>query len=176
VAALLLWNGMVDEALKIVEGARNRYRGDKRNPFAEIECGHYYIRALSSWSLLLAASGFACDAHAGTLKFAPTLNADDFLAPFSAGTGWGIYRQGKNRRLFSATVQWLGGEFSLRTLRLRVNGRGKVQVTLNGARVKVKGRQVGEEFVVEFARPLKLRAGSSLKVTVAYGLRNSTGA
>jgi hypothetical protein len=126
--------------------------------------------------LLLAASGFACDAHAGTLKFAPKFNADDFLAPFSAGIGWGIYRQGRNRRNFSATVQWLGGEFSLRTLRLRVNGRGKVQVTLNGARVKVKGRQVGEEFVVEFVRPLKLRTGSSLKVTVAYGLRNSTGA
>jgi hypothetical protein len=167
---------MADEALKIVEGARNRYRGDKRNPFAEIECGHYYIRALSSWSLLLAASGFACDAHAGTLKFAPTLNADDFLAPFSAGTGWGIYWQGRNRRNFSATVHWLGGEFSLRTLRLRVNGRGKVQVTLNGAKVKAKEGWAGEELVVEFARPLKLRAGSSLKVTVAYGFKNSTGA
>jgi len=126
--------------------------------------------------LLLAASGFACDVQSGTLKFAPTLNADDFLAPFSAGVGWGVYRQTKNRRLFSATVQWLGGEFSLRTLRLRVNGREEVQVTLNGARVKVKGRQVGEEFVVEFARPLKLRTGSSLKVTVAYGFKNSTGA
>ncbi len=176
VAALLLWNGMVDEALKIVGGARNRYRGDKRNPFAEIECGHYYIRALSSWSLLLAASGFACDVQSGTLKFAPTLNGDDFLAPFSAGVGWGVYRQVKNRRLFLATVQWLGGEFSLRTLRLRVNGRGEVQVTLNGERVKVKSQQVGGEFVVGFARPLKLRAGSSLKVTFAYGFKNSTGA
>ncbi|MFA0731295.1 MAG: hypothetical protein LKKZDAJK_002568 [Candidatus Fervidibacter sp.] len=176
VAALLLWNGMADEASKIVEGARNRYRGNKRNPFAEIECGHYYIRALSSWSLLLAASGFACDVQSGTLKFAPTLNADDFLAPFSAGVGWGVYRQMKNRRLFSATVHWLGGEFSLRTLRLRVNGRGEVQVTLNGARVKVKGRQVGGEFVVEFVRPLKLQTGNSLKVTFAYGFKNSTGA
>ena len=73
-------------------------------------------------------------------------------------------------------VQWLGGEFSLHALRLSAGGRGKVQVKLNGARVKVKGRQVGEEFVVEFVRPLKLRTGSSLKVTVAYGLRNSTGA
>jgi hypothetical protein len=124
----------------------------------------------------LAASGFACDVQSGTLKFAPTLNADDFLAPFSAGVGWGVYRQTKNRRLFSATVQWLGGEFSLHALRLSAGGRGKVQVTLNGAKVKAKEGWAGEELVVEFARPLKLRASSSLKVTVAYGFKNSTGA
>ncbi len=58
-------------------------------------------RALSSWSLLLALSGFAYDGPNGVLRFAPRHTPEDFKAFFSAPEGWGSLRQtrrGKTQR------------------------------------------------------------------------------
>ena len=53
--------GLVEEGLKIVAGARQRYEGYVRNPFNEYECGNYYARAMSSYALLAALSGRSAD-------------------------------------------------------------------------------------------------------------------
>ncbi|GBC98553.1 hypothetical protein HRbin17_01066 [bacterium HR17] len=168
VAALLLWNGMTDEALRLVEGARNRYTGAKRNPFAEEECGHYYIRALSSWSLLLAAMGFGCDGHAGTLQFAPALSPSAFRAPFAAGTCWGVFAQTVTRQRAVATWHILGGTFALKTLRWRIGDfRGiKVTVTHDGKTRKAQTHRDGDWLTLQFPSPVALVAGTQLKVKV----------
>lgn len=56
-ACLMLQEGMERQALEIVSAIRARYDGQKRNPWAEIECGGSYVRSLASYSLLLAYSG-----------------------------------------------------------------------------------------------------------------------
>ena len=53
----------------IVRGVRDRHDGVRRNPWDEFECGHHYARAMSSWSLLTAISGYHYDAAAG--RYAP---------------------------------------------------------------------------------------------------------
>ncbi|MFQ5791573.1 MAG: GH116 family glycosyl-hydrolase [Acidobacteriota bacterium] len=58
VAAHLIYEGFVDEGVNIVRAVRNRYDGERRNPWNEVECGNHYARALASWSVLLALSGF----------------------------------------------------------------------------------------------------------------------
>jgi len=58
VASQLFHEGMEQEALEIVRAVRSRYDGERRNPWCEFECGAYYARALSSWSLLTVSSGF----------------------------------------------------------------------------------------------------------------------
>jgi len=168
VAAMLLWSGMVDEALKVVEGARNRYTGAKRNPFAEIECGHYYIRALSSWSLLLAATGFGCDVHSGKLQFAPNLPEPEFSAPFVAGTCWGLFAQTVTSKRAVLSCQVLGGGFALRELRWRVGdfGAAKVSVNFNGKAVRAKTQRDGGWLVLHFPSPIQLTAGTKLQVEV----------
>jgi non-lysosomal glucosylceramidase len=93
VAASLIWAGMADEGLEIVEAVRNRYAGYNRNPYAEIESGFYYARALSSWSVLLALSGFGYDGTAHAISFAPAINRERFSTFWSCGTGWGNFRQ-----------------------------------------------------------------------------------
>jgi non-lysosomal glucosylceramidase len=166
VAALLLWNGMVDEALKIVEGARNRYRGDKRNPFAEIECGHYYIRALSSWSLLLAATGFSCDVHLGTMKFAPKFETQNFRAPFFAGTCWGVFNWTETTKQLSAMWQILGGKFNLKELQLQVGALSKRQVAiiLDGKSLRSQASVKGDLLALRFPSPIPLTAGTKLQL------------
>jgi hypothetical protein len=51
VAAHLILLGCVKEGLEIVRVCRDRYDGRRRNPFDEIECGHWYARAMLSYGL-----------------------------------------------------------------------------------------------------------------------------
>lgn len=52
VASYLALLGHQEEALQLVEATRARYDGRRRNPFAEYECGLWYVRALASWNLI----------------------------------------------------------------------------------------------------------------------------
>ena len=62
VASHLIAVGEIDQGLAIVRAVRARYDGRLRNPFGEIEAGHWYACALSSYALLQAFSGarFRC--------------------------------------------------------------------------------------------------------------------
>jgi uncharacterized protein (DUF608 family) len=88
VASHLIFEGAVEEGLEIVRSARSRYDGRVRNPFDEIECGHFYARALSSWALLQALSGARYDAVDRTLHLAPRIRGD-FRAFLATATGYG---------------------------------------------------------------------------------------
>lgn len=76
VAAHLVMFGRVREGLDIVRAARRRYDGTARNPFDEYECGHWYARAMSSWSLLQAFTGARYDAVEEVLYLAPQMKGD----------------------------------------------------------------------------------------------------
>jgi hypothetical protein len=89
VAAHLAFEGMVDEALAVVQTTRARHDGIRRNPWNEAECGNHYARSLASWSLLLAFSGAQWDASSGSLSFAPAVPGT-FESFFSTNTGWGV--------------------------------------------------------------------------------------
>ena len=82
VAAHLVSFGHVREGLEIVRACRGRYEGKIRNPFSEIECGHWYARALASYSLLQAFSGARYDAVEKKLYLAPRISGNfrSFLA------------------------------------------------------------------------------------------------
>ena len=71
VASHLIAEGFVDEGLEIVRAVRSRYNGRVRNPWNEYECGSYYARAMASYALLSAWSGFRYSAQEQTLWFAP---------------------------------------------------------------------------------------------------------
>jgi hypothetical protein len=51
---LLLAQGFIREGESVVKAIRDRYDGEKRNPWSEIECGHNYARSMASWNCLLA--------------------------------------------------------------------------------------------------------------------------
>lgn len=96
VAAHLISLGHVEEGLQIVRAARSRYSGFLRNPFDELECGHWYARALASYSLLQALSGVRYDAIDQVLYVRPAMGGD-FRSFLSTATGYGTVgvRDGK---------------------------------------------------------------------------------
>jgi non-lysosomal glucosylceramidase len=96
VAANLVFEGFVDEALAIVKAVQDRHDGVYRNPWNEIECGNHYARSLSSWALLIAFSGFSFDLAKGEIGFAPQVGLADFTTFWSVGTAWGSYSQRPN--------------------------------------------------------------------------------
>jgi len=92
VASHMIAVGLVKEGLEIVKTARARYSGRYRNPFNEYECGNFYARAMASYALLPALSGFAYDARTRELKLAPRIKGRVLEFFFSTAAAWGTVR------------------------------------------------------------------------------------
>lgn len=172
VAANLIYDGFIDEGLEIVEGVRNRYDGERRNPWNEVECGHQYARALASWSVLLALSGFRYSGPEDRIGFEPVIEQKDFNCFWSCDPGWGTYRQKLRRGKVEAGLDVLYGKLTLRTFELPVARSMK-----EGEELKVEARigereRVAEAVVrdgrvrVEFRRPVTLAEGRTLSLSV----------
>jgi len=101
VAAHCLLSGMVTEGLEIVSVARSRYDGNRRNPFDEFECGHWYGRALASWSLLHAYTGVRYSAVERTLHIAPVTKRRPFRAYLGNGGDFGTITLSKTQVMVS---------------------------------------------------------------------------
>jgi len=96
--------GYFEEALDIVTTLRARYDGEKRNPYDEYECGHWYARAMASYALLHAYTGVRYDAVTRTL-YAKNGNYKVFLAT-STGYGFVSCRNGLVQiELVSGTIE-----------------------------------------------------------------------
>jgi len=96
VASHLIAQGLVEEGLTIVQAARERYDGRTRNPWNEYECGNYYARAMASYALLIAYSGFRYSAASKTLYLAPKVSERPFRCFFSTASGWGSFTLNEN--------------------------------------------------------------------------------
>ena len=109
VASHLIHEGFVEEGLTIVRALRGRYDGRTRNPWNEYECGNWYARAMSSYALIGALSGFRYSAVDRTLHFAPKLKVRPFVSLFSTASGFGtITLDGRN-----LTVRVIEGELPI---------------------------------------------------------------
>ncbi|HHY98492.1 MAG TPA: hypothetical protein GX509_07120, partial [Firmicutes bacterium] len=120
VAAHLIYEGFVEEGLAIVKGVRDRYDGEKRNPWDEVECGHHYARAMASWSLLLALSGYEYSAPEMQIGFAPRISPEHFQCLFTTGSAWGIFSQELKDCHFMMKIEALYGELKLRRIHVSI--------------------------------------------------------
>jgi uncharacterized protein (DUF608 family) len=82
----MLYEGMKEDGLKCIRAIRNRFDGEKRNPFDEIECGHHYARAMAAWSSVLALSDFHYSGVTKTMSF----TSKPGLYFWSNGYAWGM--------------------------------------------------------------------------------------
>jgi non-lysosomal glucosylceramidase len=117
VAASLIYEGMVDDAIAIVAAVRSRQDGFRRNPWSENEAGHHYTRSLASWGLVTGMLGFSADLGRRAVRFDPKFDVREFSCFWSHGRGWGTYRQerGPDGRL-RAVVEVLHGTLGADTV------------------------------------------------------------
>jgi Glycosyl-hydrolase family 116, catalytic region len=175
VASHLIYEGLVEEGLNIVKGVRDRYDGLRRNPWNEVECGHHYARAMSSWGVLLALAGYSYSGPEMRMDFDPKINAEDFRTVWTAGSGWGIYAQkAAAGQPFVVSIEAKSGAVDLKDLSVvlppsragqRVRG---VEATIGGAAVRPGFRQMENTLLLSWLKPLRVEPGKPLALTVRF--------
>lgn len=161
VACHMIQEGMVAEGLELVRAVRDRYDGEKRNPWNEIECGSNYARSMASYALLIAYSGFSVDAPARSIGFDPIFaDSTAFSSFWSVDAAWGTVRIDTASVVVSVTE----GRLELSTLVLPF-------LTAQPDAVSVRGDRPRDSTVswdgtrLSFPDPVTIAAGESLRVT-----------
>jgi uncharacterized protein (DUF608 family) len=177
-AALLIQRGLVDEGLRMVKAVFDRYDGRLRtkvsrhncaaldgggNPFGDDECGKWYARAMSNWSVLLALQGFAYDAAADTIGFAPKWQPENHRSFFSAGNAWGTFEQkrsGPARQTDTLAVK--SGTLTLRRIGLDAGALDPTEVEVSVADQRLEASLDGDD--VKLDEAVALEPGDVLEI------------
>jgi hypothetical protein len=172
VAAHMIAEGMVKEGLAVLKTLDERYDGNKRNPFNEVECGDHYARSMASYGALIAISGFEYDGPERYIGFAPRLTPENFKAPFTAAEGWGSYSQKIADGTMRAELAVKHGKVPLRTLSLApLAGQTprKVSAALDGKNLLASLSEKDGSVLVAFDPEITVDAGQKLEVTISAG-------
>jgi non-lysosomal glucosylceramidase len=165
VAALMMNWGMVKEGVECVENVRARFDGEKRNPWDEPECGHHYARAMSSWSTVVALSGFLYDGAAAAVVAAPKIPRENFECFWATGTGWGTFslRKQAGRTVFAIKV--LKGALACRSCEIAAAG---IAASVEGAGrlVQNKVERRADRLVVNFEETVRLAANDEMRIAI----------
>lgn len=89
-ACLMIQNGLEEQGMELVKAVRDRYDGEKRNPWNEFESGSNYVRSMASYALLLAYSGFEYHVPKGMIGFDPVWDGKFFQSFWSLDSGYGL--------------------------------------------------------------------------------------
>lgn len=168
VAAHLIYEGFLEEGLSMVKGLRERHDGMKRNPWNEPECGHHYVRAMASWSLLLALSGYSFNASKNSLGFNPRINPEDFKCFFSTNNGWGEFSQKIYQNSYIAKIKLLWGRTKIKSINLKIpegyNRRCEVSATTKTGERKIPLTIKNGQFI--FSEVIELGENEELSLII----------
>ncbi len=176
-AGAMIYEGLIDEARQVVRMARSRYDGRRRdglnsgpggNPYNELECGKFYARALSSWSLLIASQGQILEGPAGVLGFKPKWQPEDHRSFFTAPEGWGLFVQQRSEKTQTQRIEVRHGQLRLKTLVFSVRHpvSTDVVVTIGGKPVPASLQQAGDEVRITLAQETIVPEGAAWEVTL----------
>ncbi|MFS4454946.1 GH116 family glycosyl hydrolase [Maribacter sp. 2304DJ31-5] len=168
-AAALLSEGMVEEALKVEKAVHMRYSAERRNPYNEIEYGNHYTRAMSGYAPFVSASGFYYHGPKGIVGFDPKMDAQDFSSAFITGEGWGSFTQKitGSKQINSLTLTY--GKLRVGELRLAMPSTEipkTITATINGKVVGTKFKIKDKKTVAISFKDLNLKKGDNLEITI----------
>lgn len=186
-AATMIQNGLLKEGLMVAKVISDRYDGRLRtdgvsnvrngpwgysgNPFGDDECGKFYGRSLSVWSLLLALQGFTYDGPAGRIGFKPRLRPEDHASLFTAAEGYGLFTQTQTDDRLHATLKVADGRVKLREVALGATGDQRptsATATLDGTPLDVAFTTDGTDVRVSMKDELVLQQGQTLSIELAF--------
>ncbi|MCG8306236.1 MAG: hypothetical protein MI975_02515 [Cytophagales bacterium] len=167
-AAALISQGLVDEALKVEKAVHTRYAPERRNPYNEIEYGNHYTRAMSGYAPFVSASGFYFHGSKGIVGFEPKINPENFKSAFIGAEGWGQFSQKLEHGQQYCTIELKHGTLDLNQIKL-VSGLDKdaksVKVFMNGASIQTRFEGTGKSILIELNH-LSLKAGDKLEIKI----------
>ena len=175
-AGAMIYEGLIEEARQIVRMARSRYDGRRRdglnsgpggNPYNELECGKFYARALSSWSLLIASQGQILEGPAGILGFKPKWRPEDHRSFFTAPEGWGLFVQQQSEKTQTQRIEVRHGQLRLKTLVFSSpHPVTTVVVSVDGKPVPASLLQADDELRITLEKETVVPEGLALVVTL----------
>ncbi len=113
-AGLLCAQGKIDDGIKVVKAIRDRFDGEKRNPWNEFECGSNYARSMASYALVPILSGFEFDMPHHHIGFNP-YKTNDFKCIWSLADAWGNFEVNNN----AVKINVYEGEINLKSISLK---------------------------------------------------------
>jgi non-lysosomal glucosylceramidase len=160
VATQFLNAGMLREGLDAIESVRRRYDGERRNPWDEPECGHHYARAMSSWSTLVAFTGFHYHGVEKAITLMPKVKTTVFRSFWSTGSAWGLFSITRQTTGIRAEIKVTEGALALRSIQLGQPPGMKTEVTFE-SQMQLH-HMSGTSVTLE--KELLIPAGSSLTI------------
>ncbi len=183
-AATMIQYGMLEEGFVVTKAISDRYDGRIRtgltatdysswgysgNPFGDDECGKFYARAMSVWSVLLACQGFLYDGPAGVIGFRPVWRPDDHATFFTVAEGWGVFTQTRHQDRQSDRVELKQGTLRVKTLVFELPegmSLGDVTVTVADKVVNARATQAGTTVTITLPREIVLNRDEPLEVSI----------
>jgi len=182
-AGAMIQFGMLREGLMVALAVSDRYDGRLRtgltdaataswgysgNPFGDDECGKFYARAMSVWSLLLACQGFMYDGPAGVIGFRPVWKPENHASFFSAAEGWGLFTQRRRGGMQDAKIEVRYGQLRVREIVLSApTGATSASVHLGSSLLPAAPAFSSGEVRIQLATETVLRARESIDVRVS---------
>lgn len=166
VAGHMIWEGMVEEGLSICRAVHERYHPLKRNPYNEVECSDHYARAMASWGVFTALSGFSYHGPKGRIGFAPRVTPEDFRSAFTAAEGWGTFSQKISGGRQSARLDLKWGALRLNEISISSAVQGPVSVSLRGRSVKADVERNEGVATAKLTPTANMCAGDTLEVRI----------
>lgn len=119
-AVEMMYEDQLDMALKTFQDVRDRYDGEKRNPFNEAEFGNHYARSMMAWGGVLALTGF----HYSAVEKSMTFTSKSGTYFWSNGYQYGQVEISGSETKKEVVMTVFNGELNLKSLKLE--GFGKI--------------------------------------------------
>jgi uncharacterized protein (DUF608 family) len=174
VASHMIWEGLdqpdlLEHGLAISRAIHDRYNGHLRNPYNEIECSDHYSRAMASYGVFQAVTGFQCHGPRGEFQFAPRISAKSFRAPFVGPAGWGTYAQEVTEQTMRSALEVKFGEVLVKTLKLHLPlGNKTIARATDASGNRLNYRQDGANVAIAFGDGARAKAGQQLTVVLDF--------
>ena len=153
----MIMRGMVEQGMTVVAAVRDRYDGEKRNPWNEFECGSNYARSMASYALLNAYAGFSFDMTRKTIGFNPIMpRHGSFSCLWSLDSGWGTVTVSKG----TVSLRVNAGKLAVKSLHLPFMPKKGIAVSLGTRSVPC----AWENGTVTFAKPVSIDATTPLVI------------
>ena len=183
-AATMVQAGLLREGFAIARAIYDRYDGRLRtdltaadtaswgysgNPFGDDECGKFYARAMSSWSLLFASQGFIYDASTRTIGFKPVWKPENHVSFFTAAKGYGLFSQKRTSKRQIDRIEVKSGKVEIKTLVIEPpTGMtpSDVKVTLSRERLRETHALTDGVLTITLDSKITVNQGQTLEVVV----------